>query len=301
MSAPITPLARALGGLGARLRTIREAAGLTGAQLAAALGEGWYQPKISKIENGRQLPTAEEVTAWSAAAGVPAEPLLSLREKAATAYAAHKDLIATAGGAVSLQDELTALAQSCATFAEYQPALIPGYLQTPDYMREKALGNKYLEMPREQIGHVVAAKIRRQAILYEPGREFVHIVGEGALRTRIGEMTTATLRRQLAHLVEMSNLPGHTFGVMPFTVNNPFSATSGFALFDRDLVRVETVAGVLQLTEPEPVARYAGWLDQLLDVALLGTAAAAFCTEVADSLPDDEAARLPSGEDGGRS
>lgn len=288
MSASHTPLARTLGGLGARLRTVREDAGLTGVELAAALGEGWHQPKISKIENGRQLPTAEEVTAWATVTAVAVEPLLSLREKAASEYGAHKDLIARAGGAVPLQEELTSLARSCTTFAEYQPALVPGYLQIPDYMRQKALGSDFLVTPRDQIGHVVAAKLRRQAILYEPGREFVHIVGEAALRTRIGAMTTGTLRRQLEHLAEMSRLPGHTFGVVPFMVNNPFSATSGFALFDRDLVRVETVAGVLQLTEPEPVARYVGWLDQLLDVALVGTDAAAFCAEVSESMREPE-------------
>ncbi|MGH3613730.1 MAG: helix-turn-helix domain-containing protein [Pseudonocardia sp.] len=289
MPTPTPPVARALGALGARLRAVREAAGLTGGELAAALGVGWKQPKVSKIETGRQLPTSEEIAAWAAATGVDPGPLLALRDKAAAAYGAYKDRLAGAGGPLALQDELTALAQSCTFLAEYQPALVPGRLQTPDYMREKALGNEFLTdngIPPDKLGHVIAAKIRRQAILYEPGREFVHIVGEATLRTRIGQMTTVTLRRQLAHLAEMAILPGHTFGVVPFTVNSPVIPASGWALFDRDLVRIETIGGVLQLTEPDVVARYSRWLDQLLEVALIGADAAEFCQQIAAELPE---------------
>lgn len=289
MPTPTPPVARALGALGARLRAVREAAGLTGSELAAALGVGWKQPKVSKIETGRQLPTSEEIAAWAAATGVDPGPLLALRDKAAAEYGAYKDRLAGAGGPLALQDELTALAQSCTFLAEYQPALVPGRLQTPDYMREKALGNEFLAdngIPPDKLGHVIAAKIRRQAILYEPGREFVHIVGEATLRTRIGQMTTVTLRRQLVHLAEMAILPGHTFGVVPFTVNSPVTPASGWALFDRDLVRIETIGGVLQLTEPDVVARYSRWLDQLLEVALTGADAAEFCQQIAAELPE---------------
>lgn len=289
MAAPTPPVARAIGGLGTRLRAVREAAGMTGSELAAALGVGWKQPKVSKIETGRQLPTPEEIAAWAGVTGIDPAPLVVLRAKAAAEYSAHKERIAEAGGALPLQDELTALARSCTFLAEYQPALVPGRLQTPAYMREMMLGNEFLAdngIARDMIGHVIAAKIRRQAILYEPGREFVHIVGEATLRTRIGVMTTATLRKQLEHLAEMATLPGHTFGVVPFTVNSPVTPASGWALFDRDLVVVETIAGALELTEPDAVARYSRWLDQLLAVALTGAAAAEFCREVARTLPE---------------
>lgn len=133
------------------------------------------------------------------------------------------------------------------------------------------------------VDRVIAAKVRRQAILYEPGREIVHVIGEAALRTRFGRMTVDTLRGQCAHLAELASLPRHTFGVIPFSATFPVAAI-GFALYDRDLVVVETIAGALQLTEPEAVARYSRWLDQLLAVALTGPAAADFCRGVARSL-----------------
>ncbi|MDQ2708669.1 MAG: helix-turn-helix transcriptional regulator [Actinomycetota bacterium] len=277
---------RALAGLGARLRAVREQAGLSGTELAEALGNGWLQPKVSKIETGRQLPTAEDVTAWARATGVDAEPLLTLRAKAAAEYVAYKDRIADAGGAVPRQHEIAALAASCTFLSEYQPALVPGRLQTPAYMRGMAEGDEFLAadgIPTDQIGHLIAARLRRQAIMYEPGRQIVHIVGEAALRTRIGGMSVATLRAQLTYLAEMSKLPGHTFGVVPFSVATPFTPLSGWSMYDRDLVVIETLDGSIQLTEPAVLARYSRWLDQLLAVALTGPDAAEFCHAVAAS------------------
>jgi transcriptional regulator with XRE-family HTH domain len=285
-----TPTSTTLGALGARLRELREQAGLTGAELATALGAGWRQPKISKIENGRQLPTEAELVAWAKATGTEAAPLIALRSKAAVEYGTHKDRIARAGGAVAHQQDLTRLAESCAFLAEFQPALVPGRLQTAAYMREKSLRDPTIAddgIAPENLGDVIAARIRRQAILYESGREFVHIVTEAALRLRIGAMTTATLHGQLTHLAELATLPGHTFAVLPFTTPCPVEPASGFQLYDRDLVRVETVAGVLQITDPDTVTRYSRWLDQLVDVGFTGRDAAAFCRQLAADLPAD--------------
>jgi transcriptional regulator with XRE-family HTH domain len=134
-----TPTSTTLGALGARLRELREQAGLTGAELATVLGAGWRQPKISKIENGRQLPTEAELIAWAKATRTEAAPLIALRGKAAVEYGTHRDRIARASGAVAHQQDLTRLAESCTFLAEFQPALVPGRLQTAAYMREKSL------------------------------------------------------------------------------------------------------------------------------------------------------------------
>lgn len=283
------PLNRALGALGERLRAAREASGLTGSELAARLGPGWRQPKISKMETGRQLIAPDDVIAWATATGADPAPFFALRVKAAAEYASFQDREAAAGGMLPIQDELTALARSCTFLAAYQPALVPGRLQTPDYIREKALGDADFPvdgLPADQVGHLVAAKLRRQSILYEPGREFVHIVGEAALHTRYGLMSAATLISQLHHLAQMASLPGHTFGVIPFRVGSPVEPF-GFALYDRDLVRVETSNGVVQISEPDAVAKHVRWLDQLLAVALTGAEAAEFCRRIADAMASD--------------
>jgi transcriptional regulator with XRE-family HTH domain len=45
--------------LGRELRLLRQAAGLTGQELADALG--WYQSKVSRIETGYSVPTMTDV------------------------------------------------------------------------------------------------------------------------------------------------------------------------------------------------------------------------------------------------
>ena len=44
--------------------------------------------------------------------------------------------------------------------------------------------------------------------------------------------------------------------------------------------------GAELLDDPDAVARYSRWLDQLVDVALTGSDAADFCRQVAAALPE---------------
>ena len=50
------------GGLAERLAGLRSAAGLKAVQLAESLG--WARSKISKIENGNQVPSPDDIRAW---------------------------------------------------------------------------------------------------------------------------------------------------------------------------------------------------------------------------------------------
>jgi hypothetical protein len=261
---------------------------MSGLLLAKTLGPGWRQPKISRIENGMQLPTSDEIRAWAAAVGTDAAPLLALHGKAAAEYGPFRDRIAGAGGPAAFQDELRALETSCTTLlAEYQPALVPGLLQTAAFMREMADGEEFLDdngITPENLGPLIAAKIRRQSILYEGGRQVVHIIGEAVLRTRVGNVTVETMRGQLAHLAETATLPGHELGVVPFTVASPIAPASGFMLYDDDLAVVETLAGRLNIADPRTIARYVRWLELLRQAAVTGPAAADLCRRAASEL-----------------
>jgi transcriptional regulator with XRE-family HTH domain len=277
--------APALSGLGARLRALRAEAGISGLQLAKTLGTGWRQPKVSRIESGLQLPTEEETKAWAAAVGAEPGPLLALRRKASAEYGVWKDRIAGAGSPAALQDELRALEASCTQLlAEYQPALVPGLLQTAAFMREMADGEEFLAengITPETIGPLIAAKLRRQAILYEGGRQVVHVLGEGVLNTRVGKVTTETMRGQLEHLAETATLPGHELAIIPFAVASPVAPVSGFMLYDNDLVVVETLSGRLNISDPDTIARHARWLELFRQAAVTGTEAGEMCRRAA--------------------
>jgi transcriptional regulator with XRE-family HTH domain len=274
-------------GLGKHLKDLRERAGMSGTELARALGSGWQQPKVSRIESGAQLPSVADVEAWARAVGADPGPLLALRGKASAEYAAYGDRVSAAGGPAALQDRLGALEASCQLLAEYQPGFIPGLLQTPSYMREMADGEEFLAedgITPDTLGQLFAAKVRRGSLLHEGTRRIVHVVGEAALHTRVGRITTSTMRAQLEHLASLAALPGHEFGVIPLTTPTPVAPASGFRLFDTDMVIVETLAGELAVTDPQLVARYVRWLDLLLGAAVTGQDAAARCRQIAAAM-----------------
>jgi hypothetical protein len=216
----------------------------------------------------------------------PREDVAALAE-----YGPWRERIAGAGGPAALQDEIGALERSCTTLlAEYQPGFIPGLLQTPAYMREMADGEEFLAedgITPDQLGKLIAAKVRRASILYEGGRRIVHVIGEAALRTRIGKIIAETMRDQLAHLAATALIPDHTLEVIPLAAPSPIAPASGFVIYDSDLVVIETLGGRPQVTEPELIARYHRWLELLLDAAVTGPDVAEFCRRIADELQDD--------------
>ena len=57
--------------LGKRLRELRSSAGISGRRLAESLS--WPPSKVSKLENGRQTPTDDDIRDWARVTGSVAE------------------------------------------------------------------------------------------------------------------------------------------------------------------------------------------------------------------------------------
>lgn len=94
---------------------------------------GWHQTRVSKLEQGSQRPTDDDLRQWGEAAGATTEQLdelFALASAARVEYATFAQRYHQHGGAVAEQ-ESTAQADSASTrIAEFQPAMIPGLLQT---------------------------------------------------------------------------------------------------------------------------------------------------------------------------
>jgi transcriptional regulator with XRE-family HTH domain len=281
----VAPDLRARSTLTARLRQARVDAGLTGGQLAARLGEGWSQPKVSKLENGRRLPDPREVDAWATATGTDPRELRALLDRARHEYSAYRSAFAQHGGADQLQEAYGAAELRAKVIASYQPLLIPGLLQTADYTRE------LLSLPggpldsgatADEVAGMVAARMRRSAILYEPGRQVTILVGEGALRTRY--TTQPIMHDQLEHIARLAESEhAATVGVVPFSRPAPIMVFHGWELTD-DVITVETPFGDLDIADPLEVARYGEYLDLLLGIAEIGSDAAILCRSIAAGL-----------------
>jgi transcriptional regulator with XRE-family HTH domain len=229
-----TPTQRAREALTERLRQIRRSTGATGAQFAGRLGDGWGQPKVSKIETGKQLPTPAEIEAWAATADAPAGELLDLLDRARIEYATFRDRFVELAGADRVQDAIGAAELAATRIAHYEPILVPGILQTADYARELLhlpSGPARSGASEEEINRMIASRLRRQAILYEPGRDITLILGEGALRTRVA--TPATMHAQREHIARLAEtLSTATIGILPFAAQAPIATLHGWLLTD---------------------------------------------------------------------
>ncbi len=278
--------------LAARLRTLRAAAAPSGNQFATLIG--WQQSRVSKLETGKQLPTEADIRAWVAATGssksVETE-LLGLLAAARIEYVTHHDESRVEGGLAQVQQRQAALEAQVAHIAEWQPAMVPGLVQTAAYTRELLEPPDRPTMTENVDPEAVAIeRIRRQDILYQPGRRIEIIVGEAALRSTPG--TIPTLLGQLDRLVSISDLPTVELGIVPFPLM-PVMPLSSFCMHD-DVVYIETLTGEQQLYEPNEVAVYQKAFERLRVFSLTGLDAVSLIQLIATDLRGGRDSSRPS-------
>lgn len=287
--------------LAERLRKARLDAGLTGKDLTGILGPGWGQPKVSKIETGRQLPSEADVEAWARATGAKPEEFQALLRRARYEFATSKDKYDEAGGAAANQDLTAAQEQASTLIAGYSPQVIPGFLQTAGYAQAMLTlpgGPTDKGATAEEISRMVASRMRRAAILYEPGKQITLVLNEAALRNLF--VPRPIMISQLEHLATLAEtLTTAAIAIVPHRRELPVLATTGWDLTD-DLLQIETPVGTVDVTDPIEVRRYTDYVNRLLEVADVGTAAAALCRSIAAELreyvarPEDEGTPDPA-------
>jgi transcriptional regulator with XRE-family HTH domain len=272
------------GGLAERLYRMRKAARLTGDQLAAALGWGEKtgRTKVSKIENGRQAPSRQDIQAWAAATGHPdeTEALLDLLADVQTVHTRWRQRLR--GGQAALQEDMDRRTQAATRIRNAEVATIPGLLQTPGYARaviEQASGL----YGGKDIDAAVEARMRRQDVLYNRGKTFEFAITEPALRmlpcppqVMLGQLD------RLDRLVSMG-LDNVTIGIIPMGVELPRLPWSSFLMLD-DEVMVETYGGKVETHDEDQAVRHEGIFGELMAEAVTGDEALRLITAAAASL-----------------
>ncbi|MFJ6214807.1 helix-turn-helix domain-containing protein [Streptomyces sp. NPDC092296] len=251
--------------LGGRLRTVRADAGIDGRTLAGLLD--WPPSKVSKIQLGRQAPTADDIRAWTAACGAPqaADELLVLLRDLDSRYAAWRRQLKQ--GHAVVQRSWAETEAAAETIRAFEPCWIPGLFQTADYAAARFREHAQLNESTRDTEAAVAARLARQDVLYSPGRRRWHILlTEAALL--YGLAPADVMRAQLDRLVSATTLPAVRLGIVPLRKRIPVSPVHGFWIFDNHQVIVEVVSAELRLSLPEEVAQYRRVFDLLAPSAL---------------------------------
>ncbi|MGV9554548.1 helix-turn-helix domain-containing protein [Streptomyces sp. NPDC003522] len=248
--------------LGARLRGLRAEAGLTGAALAERAGVG--QPTVSKVENGRMVPSAAVLERLSDALGLDGVTTREVRDLLVAVMAAPE----TGKASNEAPDEATLdeAARSARLVRSFQCVVLPAMLQSAEYAR-----HVFDSAPRttpEAVGRAVAARIERQSLLYEPGRESVFVLTEGVLRTWPG--SPALMLAQLDRLLAVESLSTVRLGVIPWCRPVPVMPRHGFTLCDSRAVVVETFRGEQVVDDSAEVAAYEETFSGFEEAAVFG-------------------------------
>jgi transcriptional regulator with XRE-family HTH domain len=264
--------------LGTHLRALRREAGLNGKELATQLS--WMASKVSKLELGQQTPTVADLSAWAEAVGRPdaAEVLAGELAALESFYREYRQRLRS--GISARQRESLDLETKARRFRVFNTHYVPGVLQTPDYARAMLGKGARLHGAPDDIEEAVAIRMRRQELLYRPGKSFHMVVTEAVLRSGAAA-SNEVMMAQLDRLVAATALGQNVkFGVVSFEAEWPVFLDHGFWIIDDDLVIVETLAAELRLTRPEEIQTYARVFSQLAAIASYGADARKVITNV---------------------
>jgi transcriptional regulator with XRE-family HTH domain len=236
--------------LGVRLRELRVEGGLTGRQLADRLG--WTQSKVSKLENGKQTPTLADLVAWAEGTehSEAAAELTGRLRGLETQYRSWRRQLA--GGYRAVQEAHWVQARKTRTRKSFDPALIPGLLQTADYARDVLTRYSAIHTAPRDIEAAVQARMGRQDILSDQTRSFRFLLWEGALRAR--PCSPAVLSVQLDRVAVRLGSGHVRVGIIPFEADMNVPAGVGFSVHDDELVITEAWHAEMWLDDPEDVA-----------------------------------------------
>ncbi|MFE7468638.1 helix-turn-helix domain-containing protein [Streptomyces sp. NPDC057499] len=252
--------------LGAALRALRQASGKEAK--AVARGALMSPSKLSKIENAKLAPSATDVERILLAIGVSAEIRAEYTEAARTAGTETTEWrLLKRVGVHKGQQEVKALEAQMSVLRMFQPALVPGLLQIPEYIR--AVLQRH-NLSDETLARTISGRLDRQSIVYDSSKSLRFIITEPVLRWRI--IPPLTMAAQLDRIVSVSRLSHIDIRIVPLNIQQHDVANHSFAIRDNRMVTVEAVHAEVLVTDPRDVEIYVQKFNGFEQVALSGNA-----------------------------
>ena len=253
--------------LGAELRRLREAAGLTIDRVAEELE--CSPSKVSRIETGQVSATPRDVRDMLGLYRVDDARIEAMVQVAREArqrgwWQKFVDVPDGVPAYVGLETAATSI-------DVYMALLVPALLQTPDYARA-VIAAVRPDLPRSEIDRRVELRLRRQDLLGQerPPRMRV-LLDDTVLRRPVGG--PAVMAAQRRRLLADAGRPAVTIQVLEAGagahagMDGPFTIFGFPAPAERDVVALDSAADALYLEDAEDVARYRRVFELLLPAA----------------------------------
>ncbi|MGW7246400.1 helix-turn-helix domain-containing protein [Streptomyces decoyicus] len=266
------------GELGAALRALRQASGKEAKTVARSAVMS--ASKLSKIETGKAAPSVVDVERILTTIGVSDEVKTEYLEAVRTASTeATAWRLVRRMGVHKAQHQTRSLEAHMALLRLFQPALVPGLLQTPEYIR--AILSRH-DLGEDALTRTIGARIERQQVLYDSTKELHFIITEPVLRWRI--VSAARMAEQVDRLVSLSRLPNIDIRVVPLSAQQQDIANHAFVIRDDRTVTVETIHAEVVVTDPRDVSVYVRKFEGFASIALAGNDMRAMLEAIRDDF-----------------
>jgi transcriptional regulator with XRE-family HTH domain len=264
------PLSDALGRtaepIGVILARWRKRSGLTGQALGARVGMS--QAKISRLETGAVSADPGDVRLLAEALEVPPTDVERL-----VAQAEHVDNQltewTTTGDLAAAQQLFGQIETGAREIRVFQPAVVPGLMQTSEYARaimsdltqaETRLGESAIAL-----SEAVNARMQRNQVLLLPDHHFSFLITEQVLRNRV--CRPADMIGQIERMRELARYPNVEFAVISQDAQLPIAPYHGFVIVDERLATVDLFNIGLSSRGRKTVHTYRTVFDELARVA----------------------------------
>ncbi|MGW2249747.1 helix-turn-helix domain-containing protein [Kitasatospora sp. NPDC001660] len=269
--------------IGTELRKMREAAGLTTAELSRALGIDRTQ--VTQMESAKVGVSPERLRSFAAACKCMNQPLIealesTLQDRSKGWWEEYRGTIPDAFL------ENAELEKGSRELMIWVLTHIPGLCQTMSYA-SSVFGRLVPPIPRHELEARTAFRMQRKADLRRDRKQLTAFIYESALWTRFGG--TRILKEQLVSLLEDSEQHWMTIRVVPFDVETFPGAvenlTYAFGLVpELDTVELESSRGSIYFDAVSELTSYRSIFDRTEASALSETASRDLIHKIARDL-----------------
>lgn len=256
--------------LRAELRQARLDAGLTQEQVASAMD--WSLSKLIRIENGSVGISSNDLRAILQHYKINDEErtaellALSRSRRERSWWDTYRDV------ASKQLIQLIEYENDASVTRNYQSLVIPGMLQTTDYMRASTI-QLAPGMSASQVDTVIQIRLKRQEILARLNApQMFFVMDEAVVRRVVGG--SDVMRKQLQGMIEAADMPNVTIEVIPFSAGALPGMQAPFVIHefpdgDDDVLYLESPRGdVLSRDDPDDVLTFREHFERLRGVSL---------------------------------
>ena len=253
--------------LGRQLQALREKAGMSYEQAAAAIVSSPYTVRrMERAEGGlKPLTVRSLLMAYGITDPGEIDTFLALARDASKPgwWHSYDDVLP------SWFRTFIGLEEAATLIRGYDPHSIPGLLQTPDYARA-SVRTGFPDASDDEAGRRVDLRLARQHILARPDPPRLWlIIDETALRRPAATTGPVVMRAQLDTLIQAASRPSITIQVLPFTAGLHPAMYGPFRIFrfeahqQPDIVYSESMTSAHYIDKPDETAAYAQALDRI--------------------------------------